>query len=70
MEQFFSDNQLLIMLGILWSIPWKGMALWRAATRRDKGWFIVLLIVNTVGLLDIVYLYFVSNRKRATEQTA
>lgn len=70
MEQFFADNQLIVFLGILWSLPWKGMALWKAAHRRDMWWFIALLVVNTVGLLDIVYLYFISERKRKPEVVA
>lgn len=62
--QFLLHNQWLIALGVLWSIPWKGMALWKAARRHDLWWFVVLLVVNTVGLLDIIYLYFISERKR------
>lgn len=64
MELLIADNQWIIALGILWSLPWKGMALWKAAGRRDTWWFVVLLVVNTVGLLDIIYLYFISERKR------
>ncbi|MFH0806385.1 MAG: DUF5652 family protein [Candidatus Brennerbacteria bacterium] len=63
MGQFIGDNQWLVILGILWSIPWKGMALWKAARRHDRGWFIALLMVNTVGLLDIIYLFFIGERK-------
>ncbi|PIR69397.1 MAG: hypothetical protein COU47_03440 [Candidatus Niyogibacteria bacterium CG10_big_fil_rev_8_21_14_0_10_46_36] len=40
----------------LWTLPWKGFALWRAAHRNDKWWFVVFLIVNTAGILEIVYL--------------
>ncbi len=40
----------------LWSVFWKGMALWRAARHRQLNWFIVLLVVNTAGLLEIAYI--------------
>ena len=53
---------------ILWSIIWKGMALWRAARLRSKGWFIALLIVNTVGILEILYLYVFSKEKSSTTE--
>jgi len=43
---------------VLWSLAWKGFALWRAARRNDKTWFFVLLFVNTLGILEIIY-YFV-----------
>ena len=41
---------------ILWSLIWKGLALWRAANNREKVWFILLFVVNTFGILDIIYL--------------
>lgn len=65
MNGLFGLGSWFLWLAILWSIPWKGMALWKAARRRDLVWFIVLLLVNTVGLLDIAYLYFISERRRA-----
>jgi hypothetical protein len=45
---------------VLWSLFWKGMALYRAARNGQKWWFVILLIVNTVGILEIVYLLFFS----------
>jgi len=37
----------------------KGYALWHAARRSEKWWFVILLIVNTLGILELVYLIFV-----------
>lgn len=45
---------------VLWSLFWKGMALYRAARNEQKGWFIALLVINTAGILEIVYLLFFS----------
>jgi methionyl-tRNA synthetase len=60
-EQFLAQNAILIALVSAWSLVWKGLALWRAgAVRRDKRWFIALLIINTVGILEIIYLFFVA----------
>lgn len=43
---------------IIWSVVWKGVALWRAAHAKQKNWFIVLMLpVNTAGLLELVYLF-------------
>ena len=50
------------ILIVIWSIIWKGIALWKAAKNNDKAWFIVLLIVNTVGILEIFYIYIFSKR--------
>ncbi|MHB8913880.1 MAG: DUF5652 family protein [Minisyncoccota bacterium] len=46
---------LLIVLAI-WTIILKGFALWHAARGSQKWWFIALLIVNTLGILEIIYL--------------
>jgi len=44
---------------MIWSLSWKGLALWHAAKRNEKWWFIGLLVVNTIGILEICYLAFV-----------
>jgi uncharacterized protein DUF5652 len=49
---------------IVWSLAWKGLALWRAAQAGQLAWFVVLLVVNTAGLLDIAYLLFFVPRPR------
>lgn len=51
---------LMILLLALWTIFWKGYALWIAAKENKKWWFIALLIVNTFGILEIIFIYFFS----------
>ncbi len=45
-----------IMIAVLWTIVLKGFALWHAARGSQKWWFIALLVINTVGILEIIYL--------------
>lgn len=52
----------VFMLFAVWSLVWKGLALWRAAQRGDTAWFVVLLVVNTLGILEILYLYVFSKK--------
>ncbi len=47
------------VLSMVWTFLWKGLALWYAARRGEKGWFIALLIINTLGILEIIYLFAV-----------
>ena len=54
---------LVIPLALVWSMVWKGIALWRAGRNDDLAWFIVLFIVNTLGILPIIYI-FAFSRKR------
>jgi len=45
-----------------WSLIWKGIALWKAARNGDKAWYIALLVVNTVGILEIIYIFVFSKK--------
>jgi len=54
---------IIIALVLLWTIPWKGVALWKAARNGDKIWFIVIFIINTLAILEILYIFIFSRRK-------
>lgn len=49
-----------ILIAVLWTLVWKGLALWHAARRGEYWWFLILLVVNTLGILEIIYLFFVA----------
>jgi len=63
MEQYLINNAWILLLIILWTLPWKGVALWKAGRNGQKIWFIALLMVNTLALLPIVYLFYFSKKK-------
>lgn len=63
MEQLFFNHFWIVTLLAVWSLPWKGVALWRAAHNHDKRWFTILLFVNTLAVLDILYLYVWGKKK-------
>ena len=52
----------LFVLVILWSVVWKGWALWKSARAGSKPWFIALLVVNTLGILEILYIFVFSKK--------
>lgn len=43
---------------VIWTLFWKGLALWTSARNNHKAWFIVLLVLNTAGILEIIYYFF------------
>lgn len=61
--QLISTQTLLLLLAVIWSLFWKGMALWRAAKQDQRNWFVALLVVNTLGILEILYLVFFAKKK-------
>ncbi len=48
----------LIILLVIIDVVLKLIASWHAARSGDKVWFVVLLIINTAGLLPLIYLLF------------
>lgn len=47
----------------VWSLVWKGFALWKSAQSGSRNWFIALLLLNTVGILEIIYIFYFSKKK-------
>ena len=45
---------------VAWSLFWKGWALWKSASKRQLVWFIILLVVNTLGILEIAYIFYLN----------
>lgn len=67
LADFFQGN--IFILGVaLWTLPWKGIALWRAAKLSDKWWFIALLVINTLAVLEIIYIFVISKKKLLKEK--
>jgi len=68
---FFGLGGLGLILGLvllLAVLALKGYALWHAARRSEKWWFIALLIVNTMGILELVYLFFIVGKWHKFQQ--
>jgi hypothetical protein len=53
---------LAIILLIIWTFVWKALALWKSARKGDVAWFIVMSLVNTLGILEILYIYIFSEK--------
>ncbi len=41
----------------IWQLLWKGLALWKSAKQNQRNWFIAIIILNTLGILEIIYLF-------------
>lgn len=71
-QQLFTDSAsyapglivLFALLAIL-DVVAKGFALWASARAHQKAWFIALLIINSVGILPLIYLVFFNKKAKA-----
>ncbi len=59
-SQILGISPLLLFLLIIWTFVWTGLGLWKAARKKSVAWFIVLFLVNTIGLLEILYIFVFS----------
>jgi len=72
MEQLFEQFGLWFIVAIvlisIWSLIWKGYAMWESARLGHKWWFIILLLVNTFGILEIIYIFAIARREKTDLQ--
>lgn len=54
--------EVLLVILAVWAIPWKIYAVWIAAKRNQKKWFVLLLIVNTLAILEIIYVFKIAKK--------
>ena len=52
----------MVALIVIWSLAWKGFALWKSAGLRHKWWFTAILLINTFGILEIIYLLIIARK--------
>ncbi len=55
-----TQSDIGLYLLIIWSLIWKGLALWKSAGRKQKYWFLVMLVLNSAGILEILYMFYFS----------
>ena len=53
----------LIAIILIWSIGWKLLALWKSARKGHLAWFIVMGLINFVGIIEILYIFVFSKMK-------
>ncbi len=69
-EAFIAAHPLVFVAILVWSLAWKALALWKAARIGHKTWFTALLIVNLLGVPEIIYLLFVARKFKVESSEA
>lgn len=62
-QQYLGENMVWFLPLLIWALFWKGYGLWTASKNNQKGWFVALLIVNTFGILEIIYTFGIAKKK-------
>lgn len=59
-----TQNNIFIMVLVIWEIVWKGLALWFASKNNQKIWYVAILLINSIGIIPLVYLVFFRKDKK------
>ena len=62
-EGLSTSGFILLLILIFWVLPWKIYSLWTASKNNHKTWFVLLIILNTFGILEIIYIFYVAKKK-------
>lgn len=57
----------LVIIGV-WELIWKGIALWKCGRNNQLAWFVFILILNTVGILPIIYIAFFQKKPKPLKE--
>lgn len=49
---------------VVWDLVWKASGMWYALKNNQRNWFIAIFVLNTVGILPIVYLKFFQKKAK------
>ncbi len=69
MEQLLGMNIYTLLAVAAWTFPWKAWSLWLAARRGDIWWFLILIFVNTLGILEMIYIFFIAKQSDGRTHT-
>jgi len=50
----------------IWDVIWKGFGMWKAARHSQTYWFVAMLLINSAGILPIIYIQFFQKSKTKT----
>jgi len=67
-SNFDYGSPLSVAVIFAWSMFWKGISLWRAGKENQRNWFIALLLINTIGILEIIYLFRFAKRRLTLDE--
>ncbi|MDP4012858.1 MAG: DUF5652 family protein [Candidatus Nanoarchaeia archaeon] len=64
--EFFKDlgiySSIFIFL-VIWSIFWRGAAMWKAARKKQYFWFAAIYLFESLGILPMIYLWMYKKKR-------
>jgi len=60
LSSYLGISKGLLIIILIWSAIWKAIGLWKSARLKEPIWFVLIFIINTMGLLEILYIFIFS----------
>lgn len=70
MNSYYALPAWILAVILIWSLVWKGLALWKASKSNHLVWFVILLVLNTFGIIEILYIFIFSEIGRKNKKPA
>ena len=61
---------IVIVILTVWELFWKGITLWKCAQKNQRNWFIAILVINSIGILPIIYLIYTKYIQKKIKRAA
>lgn len=68
LQELLTPLMPVIIILVIWEAIWKLIAMWKAGQNNHLAWFICIALINTVGILPIIYI-LLDRKKTETEKT-
>ena len=63
LNQINQISPFLLFAMSLWTIAWMGLGLYRAASLKQKNWFLAILLIHIMGIIEIAYLFYFAKKR-------
>lgn len=65
-QGFITENPIILLAIVAWTVPWNAVALWRAARRGELWWFVIMFLTDALAIVEIIYIFFFSKKPKNT----
>ena len=63
-----AGNTYLLVAIVLFDLVMRGFGLWKSARNGQRNWFIAILIINSIGILPILYMQFFQKKHKKSHK--
>jgi hypothetical protein len=56
----------LVIVLAVWDGVWKMIGMWKAAQNKHLAWFIIIALINSIGIIPILYIQVSKKRYEST----